>query len=437
MAPRLSVAPHAPLHLGWDLSELKVERSGFDYVATWDDLNLRMVFHSLHEGKGEGVYAEVEIQAAEPRSVLYWGMVNVTSDRSREMAARRVVAEYQRAGHAVVDMNIEHLINQAAYKAVKLLRAGNPILSLSELAPRGRRRYHIDTVLPARVPTSLFADGGTGKGIVAVDMAVCIAAGHNWHGFEVTQGNVLYLDWETDELELQDRISRICAGYGWPVPRNLYYRHCLYSIRNELPAILRFIQEKQISVIIVDSLGLAIGGDINGPNEVIDAFSHLRLTGCTVLAIDHVSKGSAEESSGKAIGSVYKHNLVRSSWELIKDDTVNGEQGDMTVGLFHRKNNLGGRRTKPIVLKVHFDGDDGPISIENAMLEASGLAVHGSLSDRILAELKGKKLTKTNLVDNLGAPATSVSTVLARLRSAGMIDNTGGKVPEWFIVYRP
>lgn len=55
------------------------------------------------------------------------------------------------------------------------------------------RRWHIDGWIPQRSVTLISGDGGTGKSLLALQLAVATATGRPWLGFDVAVGPVLYV----------------------------------------------------------------------------------------------------------------------------------------------------------------------------------------------------------------------------------------------------
>ena len=75
------------------------------------------------------------------------------------------------------------------------------IVELSRYNEPEARRYRVADLVPADATTSLYADGGSGKSLLAVHLASHVALGQPWLGLEVGQSPVLYVD---AELEVVD-----------------------------------------------------------------------------------------------------------------------------------------------------------------------------------------------------------------------------------------
>jgi RecA-family ATPase len=75
-----------------------------------------------------------------------------------------------------------------------------------------RREWLIEGLLPNATVSMLGGDGGTGKSLLALQLAVAVATGGRWLGLNVERpGTVMFLSAEDDKDELHRRLSEICA----------------------------------------------------------------------------------------------------------------------------------------------------------------------------------------------------------------------------------
>jgi RecA-family ATPase len=79
------------------------------------------------------------------------------------------------------------------------------------------RKWHVEDLIPGNTVTILGGDGGTGKSLLALQLAVATATGTSWLGREIDQpGKTLVLSAEDDDDELQRRVAAICEAQGLP-----------------------------------------------------------------------------------------------------------------------------------------------------------------------------------------------------------------------------
>jgi RecA-family ATPase len=72
--------------------------------------------------------------------------------------------------------------------------------------------WHVPGLIPADTVTLLGGDGGTGKSLLAAQLAAATALGAPWIGFEeIFWGPSIYLSCEDDIDELHRRFDRIIA----------------------------------------------------------------------------------------------------------------------------------------------------------------------------------------------------------------------------------
>ena len=75
------------------------------------------------------------------------------------------------------------------------------------------RTWHVQDLIPDSTVTLFSGDGGTGKSLVALQLAMSTALGVSWLTNAVRQGKALYLSAEDDTPELHRRVSDIATAY--------------------------------------------------------------------------------------------------------------------------------------------------------------------------------------------------------------------------------
>ena len=106
------------------------------------------------------------------------------------------------------------------YQTLKDAREKKPddlvLLQVADLQGRetSTRRWCVPEWIPDRQVTSLYGDGGTGKSLLALQLATACALGTDFFGIDVASRTVLYVSCEDDQDELQIRQSKINAALG-------------------------------------------------------------------------------------------------------------------------------------------------------------------------------------------------------------------------------
>lgn len=203
-----------------------------------------------------------------------------------------------------------------------------------------------DDYLPAGEVTLLGAHGGTGKSLIALMLAVCMALGLPLFGTPTRRGNVVFYSGEDGAEVLRHRLAWVCRVLNVD-PEDLAGRlHILDAtvgdptLFHEVSAggrrmgvttptydeLLAYVERHQIGVVIVDN-----ASDTFDANEVerarVRAFMRslvriARTTGGAVLLLAHVDKNTAraaQNGSESYSGSTAWHNSARSRLYLSRD----------------------------------------------------------------------------------------------------------------------
>lgn len=207
-----------------------------------------------------------------------------------------------------------------------------PLISAASFEGKAKpaRRFLVPDLLPERNVTILSGDGGTGKSLLAMQLAVAVTTGTKWLGLETGTCGALYFSAEDDEDETHIRLKDICEGDGIPLPTRLQIavmagEDCLLGIENpktgtidKTPLYARLeatIAQHRPALVVLDNLA-----DIYGANEnvkglvrqFVGMLRHLAITyDCTVLVLAHPSLSGMSSGTGSS-GNVAWNNSVRS-----------------------------------------------------------------------------------------------------------------------------
>jgi RecA-family ATPase len=87
-----------------------------------------------------------------------------------------------------------------------------PASSFAGLPTPTREFLDERSLIPMRNVTMLSGDGGTGKSLIAMQLAMAVSTGSIWLGKRVRLGSVVYFSAEDDEAETHIRMKEICAA---------------------------------------------------------------------------------------------------------------------------------------------------------------------------------------------------------------------------------
>ena len=324
------------------------------------------------------------------------------------------------------DLDWTAMLEQVRKLTVERWREGEPIVRLSDVPEMGSARFLLAPYIEEHGATVLFADGGSGKSVIALAMAVSVATGVPVLGSRPAYScPVLYLDWETDESIHAERMRAICAGHREPFSADgipVYYRKQFAALSDSAQVLRRKVAELGIGLVIVDSIGLAG----NGPPEEAETkrrlFTAARSLDVPTLGIDHIAKAQGTDKS-KPYGSVYTHNSARLTWSLETAQSEDyGETVTTTVMLRNHKAN-NGRRARPAGFSVTFRNtpDDRLTSVSFESCEVrdvpafAGRVSHKDLIIAILQANSGVPMQVRDLVQTMAIDGVDVTDDIVRV----------------------
>ena len=413
-------------------------REGDDYVWTWETLRLALTVAEVRESHGD-VYAEVTAwdlgDDGERHHILGPVRQNLLGPRARtDLAKMLATRDTQERGMPAW----ERIVEQAFVLTLRAVRMGEPVIVLNGTVNQGEvlqaRPYLVDPILAAGETTMLYADGAGGKSYLALFMALILGSGQPLAGGKIAPGQqerirTLYLDWETNQRAVDRRWSRVCAGLGVERPP-LHYLHMTRPLASEGPRIRKLVSETRADFVIVDSIGFASEADMNAAEAATRLFGVCNSLERTVLLLHHMSKDSARQGKGAAesYGTIYFKLATRNSWEMRSDEIG---PDDKLLALWQRKTNEGPLRREPIGLRMHFEGDNGPVTLAAGDVRASPtLDERRPLGDRLKDLLSAQgALPITEILDGLGLEEDRrdyLKVLLNRLKNRGDVVQVAG-----------
>ncbi|MBI1416075.1 MAG: AAA family ATPase [Limimaricola sp.] len=208
--------------------------------------------------------------------------------------------------------------------------APSPWRSAADLAgvPVPDRRWLIEGLVPDRNVTLLTGDGGTGKSLLALQMAVAVATGAEWLGQPVRAGRAVVVSAEDDADEVHRRLHGIALGLGMGlgdmprlVFRSLVGEGALLAEKGRTgfkpTALLAEIEAaaEGARLVVLDTLANFYPGDENDRAQTthfVDLIKGVALRArCAVLLLAHPSKSAMDNGAGYS-GNTAWNNAVRS-----------------------------------------------------------------------------------------------------------------------------
>jgi RecA-family ATPase len=233
--------------------------------------------------------------------------------------------------------------------------------------------------IPAGDATILSGDGGSGKTIVALQLAVAVERGlGDWLGTTCEQGPVIFFSAEEPEAEMRRRLHRVARKRGLEPDdiENLHFHFadpdaCLLGmsrpngpmVPTPLFELLRSAaMDIRPALIVIDSIAASFGANQNDRVQArgfVSLFRRLAQdAGCAVLLLDHPSLSGITNGTGRG-GSVDWQNATRARLHL---ETVDDAEGGTDRVLELKKTNYG-----PCGEKVKLRWEDGCFVLQGAV----------------------------------------------------------------------
>ena len=183
---------------------------------TWADLGIEIEANSLRESS-RGQSAEIDVRLR--GETLHLAKLNLLSTSTRATLAKAL-------GLQARSIDWRNILEDVCRRTVTHLRTRAETVRLTG-EPLSGPTYAVEPLVWHEDLSIAFADGGSLKSYTALAIAVAAMTGKPVAGLTPrTPGvPVLYLDWESNRADLDDRLGRLGRGLGWDVSDlPLYYR---------------------------------------------------------------------------------------------------------------------------------------------------------------------------------------------------------------------
>ena len=310
------------------------------------------------------------------------------------------------------DVDWDLVLEQVSRAVLQEWRQGTPLVTLDgnmDVLAQSNK-WLIEPIIQLNNPTLIYGPGSTGKSWFGQYIAVLADEGMSNGGFNVEPCTVLYLDWETDQVELGSRITMIRKGLGLSGKSHILYKAMNQGLSTDIERIREICLEHSVGLVVIDSLGSACHGEPESAEVVLRAFAAIRSLGISSLCIDHTNK------EGFLFGSVYKFNSARQVFEAKKSQQENEDK--LVLGLFHKKAN-NSKLIRPLGFELGFD-DNQTMTITRQDVKDSELEEHMKVSDRIANALsRSGKLTASEIAEEIDKAESHVSKELSYGKRSG------------------
>ena len=406
------------------------EINGFTFTWTEHDIIIHASRIHVHRADSH-VSGEIYVQAVngDGNKVTIYPPTsyNFSADRTRKELARSLSSKNSK-------LPWTEMVEQLCYGVQERARKGEPVIELNTSGEVKPPEYILYPLIVQNYPNVIFGDPSAAKSTLAVILAQVVMM--PWHdnpmGLTAPQRSktVLYLDWETDADTIRWQTTMLQRGIEGVEILFLQYRHCSLPLAQDVEQIKTHIADTKADLLIIDSQGLAAGGELKETLSPLSFYSALRGLKITSLILAHNSK-DRESKTRSIYGNQFFTAQARNIWELRKDQDADSDE--LRIALFHRKPPPFSKIHKPLGFKLLYDNQTGKMSIEHSdpktveeFLKQMGLKA------QILAALKAGGMSSHELALEIQTSEHQIRSRCGDLKKRGLIDKQNDK---WVLLY--
>ena len=374
-------------NLGIDL-EPEIEVVADDNVVfRYEKIGIRMELLEIHVDSKRVPTAEIVVSASKnkypniTRETIYRDRVNLVSNRSKTSFVKTMCNALPPLADSWTD-----IVESITEETLKIYREGNDIMTIGSIEDDDIPSYQVFPLIRSDGINILFGAGAQGKSFLATFICMLVQGGVDHAGLAPEQGNVLYLDWEDSWRTVNKRIKALRKGNNELLPDIRHIEMAGKTIDTELPDINKKIETENISLVVIDSFGVAAGGNQNESDYVKNIMNKINRLNASVLIIDHPTKMDGDTPTG----SSYKGTSARNVWKMQKSQDLGANIVD--VGVYHTKAN-NSKMFQPLGMRIEFLNDIND-QVDKVVITSIDVKDHEDLVDSLPVHEKLEKLLK-------------------------------------------
>lgn len=393
------------------MSQPKITEILGGYLFDWEEEKVRISVKRIKQHNDGRVNGEVIVTTTLPNynPHLHQATLNFLSTAAQEKLTKSLTASCS-------EVLWYPILEQLKVYTLDYLRRGEPVLELWADENATPPEYVLEPILIRNYPTVIFGHRSTAKSTLAVIMVEIILLPwlDNPLGLSPLEHSTkcLYLDYETDHSTIKWQLARLQKGMNLATAP-ISYRRCAVPLAQDLEQIQQHIQDRETEVIVIDSLGLACGGELKDSAPAIAFYAALRQLKVTPLILAHTSKENDVGRTKSVFGSGYFENLARSVFEIRK--TQEPGSNEINVALFHRKPPPFQPIHQPLGYHFDFTASTMIVSEQNPRSVKEFLSAIGTQA-QIEELLKEGTLNTKEMMDALNLTRSNTDMALKRLR---------------------
>ena len=303
---------------GIEVQNVDEKSRGGVHTLYWKDSNLTVKVSKLRETSNGDLRGDFDVKGQPPVDAppfTYFTRFNLKSGSTRASIAKDVSG---RAKGYIGDADTWRWVIEYVCNYVRnAFNDGEAGVQLIDSKASEETEYRLWPFLEEGQASMIFGHGASGKSYFGVLAGYLIATGREHLGMKPRQGNVAYLDYETDEGTTKRRLGLIARGFGETIPPFFHYMHMRRPIEDDFDRVNAYLLEHSIEFVILDSAARAVvEAEISGAaNQYFNVMSGLE---ATTLTIAHVSKAGKEH---EPFGSTFWFNGPRGLYRVFGSQT--------------------------------------------------------------------------------------------------------------------
>lgn len=172
--------------------------------------------------------------------------------------------------------------------------------------------FLVENLIYPNTTTMFYGPPGEFKSIFSVDLALSVAAGHKFLGFNTEKSTVLYCDKENNDQIIKERLLALHKGGKYKTEDiDLFFLRREGDLLDSkfLDKLFITIKEKNIKLVFFDTLHRFADYDENKSDDInriyMDVFTPLiKDYGCSIVFLHHTNKDGSYRGSGDFLGMV-------------------------------------------------------------------------------------------------------------------------------------
>ena len=393
------------------------------YSFDWSDSGITISVSRIRAHKDDRVTGEILVQATNgdgnPVTIYPPTSYNFSADRTRAGLAGSLTKRAPKLPWV-------EMIDQLCTGIQTRIREGEPAVELYTSSEIKKPEYLLYPLIIKNYPNVIFGDPSAAKSTLAVILTQVLMLPWVDNPLGIMAPGrpikVLYLDWETDEDTILWQATMLERGMGLGFLA-INYRHCSMPLASDLHEIKRHIGSLGTDVVIIDSLGLACGGELNETQAPLGFYAALRELKVTSLILAHNSKD--RESKKRSIyGNQFFTAGARNVWEIRKQQDYGSNE--MELAMFHIKPPPFSGLHKALGFKVIFGEDTMQIQQGDSKTVAEFIEQMGT-KQRILELLKEGAMTTDEIKERLEITRSNADQTVKRLKDRNMVVKVGNQ----------